>query len=75
MKSHKYERILDIYIALSKGNIVNKSEYANKHNVDCRTIQRDVDDICTFISNSYTMDNEIHLDVYYDYEVHGYRAA
>ena len=75
MKSRKYERVLDIYVALSKGKIVNKSEYAGKHNVDCRTIQRDVNDILAFISDSYTMDNEIGLKVYYDHAAHGYRAA
>ena len=75
MKSYKYERILDIYIALTNGKIVNTIEYANKHNVDCRTIHRDLADIRAFINNSYITDNGIYLNVYYDYQVKGYRAA
>lgn len=75
MKSHKYERILDIYIALSGGKVVNKHEYANKHNVDNRTIQRDINDIRAFISDSYALGNGVNLEVYYDHRVHGYRAA
>lgn len=75
MRSHKCERILDIYIALSKGQVVNKSEYTNKHNVDCRTIQRNVDDIRAFVCDSFVMGEGIFLDVYYEHQAHGYRVA
>ena len=41
--------MLDIYIRLCEGKIINKSEEAKKSGVDERTIQRDIDDIRAFL--------------------------
>ena len=75
MKSHKYERILDIYSALVGGKIVNKSEYANKHRVDDRTIQRDIDDIRTFLCDAHVFGLDVRSDIIYDRTCKGYRVA
>lgn len=75
MKSHKYERILDIYIALSKGKIVNMDEYALRHKVDRRTLQRDIDDIRPYISNSGVFEDAGFTNIVYDRAKKGYKSA
>lgn len=75
MKSHKYERILDIYIALSKGKIVNMHEYALRHEVDSRILQRDIDDIRSYISNSEVFEAVGFTNIVYDRAKKGYKAA
>ncbi len=42
-------RILDIYVRLGEGKIINKVEEANKFGVKERSIQRDIDDIRTLL--------------------------
>ena len=52
MKKHKYERILDMFIALEGGKHLPKNILANEYEVDERTIQRDLDDIRAYYSDS-----------------------
>ena len=49
IKQSKNTRTLDIYIRLSEGRIINKSEEARNFGVDERSIQRDIDDIRAFL--------------------------
>ena len=48
-KSSKNIRMLDIYVRLCEGRSINKSEEAEKFGVDARSIQRDIDDIRSFL--------------------------
>lgn len=48
-KELKKNRTLDIYVRLCEGKTVNKYEESRKFGVDERSIQRDIDDIRTFL--------------------------
>lgn len=56
-KVNKTERILKIYTALIEDDKVNKDKLANEFKVDVRTIQRDIDDIRSFLANDQNSDN------------------
>ena len=53
-KWSKNSRVLDLYVRLCEGKIINKEEEAKRFQVDERSIQRDIDDIRAFINNSVT---------------------
>lgn len=48
-KHSKNSRVLDMYVRLCEGRIINKAEEANRFGVDERSIQRDIDDIRAFL--------------------------
>ncbi len=48
-KRSKNFRVLDLYSRLMEGKCLNKSEEASFYNVDERSIQRDIDDIRSFL--------------------------
>lgn len=48
-KYSKSARTLDMYIRLCEGKIINKADEAEKFGVDERSIQRDIDDIRSFL--------------------------
>ena len=48
-KNQKIERVLDLYTKLLSGVLINKSEEARNHGVNTRSIQRDIDDIRSFL--------------------------
>lgn len=48
-KYSKNLRALDIYVRLCEGKVINKLEEAQKFGVDKRSIQRDIDDIRSFL--------------------------
>ena len=48
-KMNKNQRVLDMYVRLCEGKILNKTEEAQKFGVDERSIQRDIDDIRAFL--------------------------
>lgn len=50
----KNTRILDMYIRLCEGKMLNKIEEASKFGVDERSIQRDIDDIRSFLAERAT---------------------
>lgn len=49
-KESKNYRTLDMYIRLYEGKIINKAEESRKFEVDERSIQRDIDDIRSFLA-------------------------
>lgn len=57
-KESKNNRILDIYLRLCEGKIINKTEEALRFCVDERSIQRDIDDIRAFLSNNKAESND-----------------
>lgn len=50
-KNGKIERVLSIYTKLISGNVVNKLEEAQEYSVNERTIQRDIDDIRSYMES------------------------
>lgn len=51
-KRTKNARILDMYVRLCEGKVIKKREEAERFHVDERSIQRDIDDIREFLSES-----------------------
>lgn len=49
-KIEKTLRILDIYVRLCEGKVINKKEEADKFAVDERSIQRDIDEIRKYLA-------------------------
>ena len=73
-KVNKNARILDIFIRLSEGKILNKAEEAIRFGVDERSIQRDMDDIRAFLKdNSAEYGTLSEKSVVYDHEQKGYK--
>ena len=50
-KQHKNSRTLDMYIRLCEGKSINKKEESKHFGVDERSIQRDIDDIRSFLAD------------------------
>lgn len=50
--SERISRVLSIYTRLMDGELVSKSAEAERHNVNGRTIQRDIDDIRNFLDDN-----------------------
>lgn len=63
----KYYRILSLWKSFSKGEIVQKEEAAIEYKVALKTIQRDLDDIRSFLANQYE-----NVDIVYDPKRKGY---
>lgn len=53
-RSSKNIRTLDIYARLCEGKAINKTEESKRFGVDARSIQRDIDDIRTFLDERRT---------------------
>lgn len=68
----KVLRVLEIYTKLMDGKIVNKSEEAQNHNVDERSIQRDIKDIRYFFDRD-TSSSAYANTIVYDREKKGYK--
>lgn len=51
MDNGKIDRVLGIYTKLMNGSLVNKAEEAQNYSVNERSIQRDIDDIRTYLDN------------------------
>jgi len=67
----KTERIIDIHNRLQDGRVIVKSEEAARHNVNERTIQRDIDDLRAY----YADKAELGKEVIYDRTKKGYVLA
>lgn len=65
-KLSKNSRTLDLYTRLCKGKVINKAEEAQKSGVDERSIQRDIDDIRSFLDDCATADATDTRKVIYD---------
>lgn len=71
-KNGKIERILGIYTKLLSGNIVNKLKEAQEYGVNERTIQRDIEDIRSYMETEAERTGCIN-SVVYDRIKKGYR--
>jgi len=60
----KYKRILDFYVKLTEGGIINTKSEAVKYGVDEKTIYRDINDLRDFIESRALDSGEINNIVY-----------
>jgi len=75
-KWSKNSRVLDLYVRLCEGKIINKAEEAKRFQVDERSIQRDIDDIRAFINNSVTEHGtQCEKHIVYDRVSKGYKVV
>ena len=72
ISNDKTNRILSVYTKLINGGIVNKSEEALKFGVNERSIQRDIDNIRTFLDEENVSGNMVN-SIIYDRIKKGYR--
>ena len=71
-KNQKIERVLDLYTKLLSGVLINKSEEARNYGVNTRSIQRDIDDIRSFLDMAGINSGQMNT-VLYDRSRRGYR--
>ncbi|MCR5273173.1 MAG: hypothetical protein K6E13_09335 [Lachnospiraceae bacterium] len=72
IKGDKVVRVLQIYSKLADGYIVNKAEEAKIYGVNARSIQRDIDDIRSFLGNDAETTGVVN-NMVYDRAQKGYR--
>ena len=63
-KESKNYRTLDMYIRLCEGKTINKAEESRKFEVDERSIQRDIDDIRSFIEDKRLSAGDVREIIY-----------
>lgn len=71
-KSSKNNRILNLYVSLCEGKIINKAREARRFGVDERSIQRDIDDIRAFLDEQRTEDSTDNRMIEYDRSKKGF---
>ncbi len=71
-KFFKLDRALDIYIRLCEGRVINKKEEAARFGVDERSIQRDIDDLRSFMADHQTEGCVDTRTIEYDRQKEGY---
>lgn len=64
-KGDKIRRVLEIYARLLNGQYINKAEEANRYGVNERSIQRDIDDIRTFLSDFSMQTGDVEKGIEY----------
>lgn len=62
----KNNRTLDLYTRFCKGKVINKAEEAKRFGVDARSIQRDIDDIRSFLDECAVTDLSDTRKIIYD---------
>lgn len=64
-------RLINMYEKLNRGDIINKKEFAEEFGISEKSVQRDIDDLRTYVYESGG--NETAIE--YDYEKNGYRLV
>lgn len=64
-------RLLNMYEKLNRGDIVNKKQFASEFGISEKSVQRDIDDLRAYLSESY--ENGDNITIEYDYVKCGYR--
>lgn len=72
MKEQKNYRTLDLYVRFCEGKLINKYEEAEKFGVNCRSIQRDIDDIRAFFDERMVSGVDTR-EIIYDRTKKGYK--
>ena len=63
-KESKNQRTLDLYVRLCEGKTINKATEASRFGVDERSIQRDIDDIRSFLEEKRLSDGDTREDCF-----------
>lgn len=71
MAINKQTRMLDLYIRLTRGNIIKKNEEAERFGITERTLQRDIDDLKNYLAEKNATDGIIE-DITYNRALKGY---
>ena len=71
-KNRKMDRVLDLYTKLLSGAVINKEEEAKAYGVNERSIQRDIDDIRSYLETAGMNTGQMNT-VIYDRNSRGYR--
>lgn len=69
-KGNKGFRLLNIFELLNKGELVKKTELSQKYSVTEKTIQRDIDDLRAYLSDTHLAEGEVFIQ--YDRTRAGY---
>ena len=64
-------RLINMYEKLNRGDIINKKKFAEEFGISEKSVQRDIDDLRTYVYESGG--NETAIE--YDYEKNGYRLV
>ena len=72
MPDNKVSRVLQLYAKLADGYVLNKAEEAAAYDVNERSIQRDIEDIRSFLDED-SLRTGIQNTIIYDREQRGYR--
>lgn len=64
-------RLLNMYEKLNRGDIINKKQFAGEFGISEKSVQRDIDDLRAYLSESYESGDDITIE--YDYVKNGYR--
>lgn len=71
-KKNKTERVLEIYTKLMEGKVLDKRQLSDEYGVDERSVQRDIDDVRSFLENHADSSGVIN-HIVYDRMEKGYR--
>ena len=64
-------RLLNMYEKLNRGDIINKKQFASEFGISEKSVQRDIDDLRAYLSESYESGDDVTIE--YDYVKCGYR--
>lgn len=64
-------RLLNMYEKLNRGDIINKKQFASEFGISEKSVQRDIDDLRAYLSESYESGDDVTIE--YDYVKNGYR--
>lgn len=71
-RNNKIDRVLGLYSSLLNGEVIKKEEAAKRYGVNTRSVQRDIDDIRSFLENNAAQTGYVN-SVIYDRAKKGYR--
>ena len=71
-RESKNLRTLDMYVRLCEGKLINKEEEARRYGVNPRSLQRDIDDIRTFLAERSVREGTDNRSVEFDRSCQGY---
>lgn len=63
-------RLLNIYERLNKGEVIHKNSLANEFNISTKTVQRDIDDLRAYLTETHF--SELEISIKYDKLLDGY---
>lgn len=66
-------RLLNMYEQLNRGDVINKKRFAEKFGISEKSVQRDIDDLRAYLSESYESGDETTIE--YDHNKGGYRLV